>query len=145
MAYLRDKARQYGAAQGVILVASTDFVELCNPGEDSRRHHVGAPRNVGPNGIFLQPALHQIACRVARCTARGRQVGNPVESMPGREPLRTRRRGRPARRGMADKLAGELDFAAGDRRAACRIARPSLADSDLQITWHPADQSVTIE
>ena len=89
--------------------------------------------------------MHQLARCFARAAARRGKIGNPSEAVPCSEPLRPRRGRKPARRRVADKLAGELDLAGSDRCAALGVAWPALPDSEPKIGGNPSDQGVPIE
>ena len=88
VAQLGGDARQHGAAQRLIVVAPDDLVEVLDPGEDACRQHVRPPGNAVPGGILKQPALYQVGGRLACGTARGREICDPAEAVPGGEPFR---------------------------------------------------------
>src|SRR4029077_19290336 len=125
VAQLGGNTRQDGAAQRLIVIAPDDLVEVLDPGKDACRQHVGPPGDGMPGSVLQQPALNQLAGRLACGTACGHEVCNPAEAVPGSTPFRPGRWGEPTRRGMADELSDELDLTGSDSLAALGITRPA--------------------
>ena len=122
-AQLGGEARQHRAAQRRVTIAPGEIVEMGDPGEQPGRQYVGTPGDRVPGDLLGEPAPNQLA----RCVAGGGpgrdQIREPAEAVPGGKPIGPRRGREPARRRLAKQLAGKLDVADGERRAALRIAR----------------------
>src|SRR6516225_2697309 len=116
-----------------------------DPGEQPRPQHVRAPDDRMPGDILIEPALDQLDCRLAGICPGGKQIGKPAKAVPGGEPFGSGGGREPARRRISDHFAVELDFPRGNRRAALWIARPSLAELELELAGNPSDQGVAIE
>ena len=103
-------------------------------------------RRAVPAGVLGDPALHQLARRLARARRRPRQYRRASRSRAKRRAIPCPAAGGDQRGdGVADQLAGELDLAGGNRCAALGVARPALRDSELQIGGNPPDQGMAIE
>src|SRR5271169_2481481 len=124
MAQLDGEARQHCAAKGWVLIAPGEVVEMRDPGEQPCRQYVGAPSDGVPGDILGEPALYQLSPCLAGACPSGKQIRNPAEAVPLGEPFRSGRGRKPARGGVADQLAGELNLSGGDRHAPLWIARP---------------------
>ena len=92
----------------------------------------------------IQLCTRSRAASRAPAACRG-EIGEPAEAVPCGEPFRPGRRRRPARRRIADELAGELDLTGGNRRAALGVTRPALRDSEPEVGGNPPDQRMPIE
>ena len=87
MPHLRRQAPQHGAPQRPVGVAAGEFVEMHDPGEDSRRQHIRAPTDRVPCRALAEPAVDQRAGGLARLIAGAGQIGQPAEPVPGGEPF----------------------------------------------------------
>ncbi len=145
MAQLRREAHQYRAAQQPIGLPARDLVEMHDPAVDPCRQDVGAPRDGMPGGVVGEPTLHQRAHRVLGAAAEAQHIGDPGKAVPFREPVPSRLGRKPHRHRIAHGLAGEVDLAAEDHRAALGVSRPALANPKAQISRRPADQRVAIK